>query len=75
MSQYRKLPDCQAMVTACTARPAWGPPTSGVKRGSGWLKHWRRVATLNDKCVHCGLGFLYLTAAWIWLDSNVNTNW
>ena len=44
-----------------------------MERGIGWLKRWRRVATRYDKYAPRRLGFLYLAAAWIWLQSYTNT--
>ena len=40
-----------------------------VERGLGGLKQGRRVATRYDKHAQRCLGFLYLAAAWIWLQS------
>ena len=49
------------------------PARNAVERGLGWLKWWRRVATRYDQYAHRFLGFLYLTGAWIWLKSYLNT--
>ena len=35
----------------------------------GGLKQGRRVATRYDPCAQRCLGFLYLAAAWLWLQS------
>ena len=40
-----------------------------VARGLGGLKPWCRVATRYDKYAQRFLGFLYLVAAWLWLQS------
>ena len=44
-----------------------------MERGIGGLKRGRRVATRYDQYAHRCLDLLYLTAAWIWLNSNLNT--
>ena len=49
------------------------PARNAVARGLGWLPRGRRVAPRYDPYAHRCLGFLYLTAAWIWLQSYLNT--
>ena len=52
--------------------PEQCPARNAAERGLSWLKGWWRVATRYDPYAHRFLDFLYLAAAWIWLQSYLN---
>ncbi len=81
MRAWRARQGMEAVLPARARRTNPQPPhdperysaRNAVKRAIGWLPRGRRVATRHAPYAQRCLDFPYLTATWIWLDSNANT--
>lgn len=72
----RQAAGCNRARPRTPARnPIRYPAHNAAARGIGWHTRGRRVAARYDEYAQRYLGFPYLKADWIWLNSNFNTVW